>query len=104
MVEMLLCGHCHEVIESGQRCFAKTRRGDRYCEPCWQIVNADEIALDAKIDRWHTGYFAKERPTDPDELEGWLHRQNEPPPSRWGTPDAVVRPEGYYHMPLGTFD
>lgn len=98
-MEILLCGHCKAPIESGERCFAKTAKGDRYHEACWQIVNADEIAADAACDRWHKGYFAKERPTDPDELEGWLHRRNEAPPPR-----MPERPEGYYHMPLGTFD
>lgn len=100
MTEMLLCGHCHGVIESGERCFAKTSRGDRYHEACWQVVNADEIAQDAKIDRWHDGYFAKERPTDPDMLEGWLQARED---AKRPAP-RITRPEGYYHMPLGTFD
>lgn len=97
--EILLCGHCHEPIEAGQPCFAKTARGDRFHQSCWQIVNADEIALDAKIDRWHDGYFAKERPTDPDELDGWRQAQED----RKVVVVMPVRPEGYYHMPLGTF-
>lgn len=52
------------------------------------------------IDRWHNGYFAKERPTDPDELEGWTQAQEE----RKVRVVMPARPEGYYHMPLGTFD
>lgn len=101
MCEILLCGECACQIETGQQCFGKTIRGARYCETCWKVVNADEIELDAKIDRWHNGYFAKVRPAAefPDELEGWLHRQNEAPPPR-----LPSRPEGYYHAPIGTFD
>ena len=97
-MEIQLCGHCYEPIEDGQRCFAHTAKGPRYHQHCWQIVNADEIEADARIDRWHTGYFAKTRPTDPDELDGWLFRQDAPPV------EVFERPEGYYHLPLGTFD
>ena len=55
---------------------------------------------DAAIDRWHNGYFAKERPTDPDELAGWLQAIED----RKIVVVTPARPEGYYHMPLGTFD
>jgi len=61
-------------------------------------------ADDAAIDRWHDGALDcyRGRPKardDKDYLEGWLHRRNEAPPPR-----MPERPEGYYHMPLGTFD
>lgn len=98
MVEMTLCSECHGIIDG--RMFGRTVRGDRWCEECWQIVNADEIAADAACDRWHNGYFAKERPTDPDELAGWLQAKQD----RARPVPQIARPEGYYHMPLGTFD
>jgi len=61
-------------------------------------------ADDAAIDRWHDGaldcYRGRPKASDDkDYLEGWLHRRNEAPPPR-----MPERPEGYYHMPLGTFD
>ena len=93
------CGECGKTL-GDERIFAKTNTGPRYCAPCWQIVDADEIALDAKIDRWHDGYFAKQRPTDPDELEGWLHARED---AKRHVP-TIVRPEGYYHLPVGSFD
>lgn len=98
MTEMILCSACNEAIDG--RMFGRTTHGHRWCEPCWKIENAEEIEADAKIDRWHTGYFAKERPTDPDELDGWLYRHE----SQGTHVVPVERPEGYYHMPLGTFD
>lgn len=60
-------------------------------------------ADDAAIDRWHDGALDcyKGRPQasqDKDYLAGWTHAQNDRPPVE------IVRPEGYYHMPLGTFD
>lgn len=100
MSDVIHCGHCAKEIATGERMFAKTNRGPRYCQPCWQIVDADEIATDAKIDRWHAGYFAKVRPTDPDELDGWLQAQE----ARRVRVVMPARPEGYYHAPIGTFD
>lgn len=99
MDKPLRCGECAKELGS-ERIFAKTAHGDRYCEPCWKVINADEIEAEAKCDRWHAGYFAKERPTDPDELDGWLHRIE----SSRVQVVPVVRPEGYYHAPLGTFE
>jgi hypothetical protein len=99
IISELCCGECGKTL-GDEPIFAKTSRGPRYCKPCWQIVDADEIAAEAACDRWHDGYFAKTRPTDPDELGGWLQARE----------DAKVRvvmptrPEGYYHMPLGSFD
>lgn len=103
--EMLLCGQCAQLIDTGERCFAKTSTGPRYCQTCWPIVNADEIEQDAKTDRWHTGYFATQRPADPDELDGWLHRKTENLAGQYAAASLnESRPEGYYHMPLGTFE
>ncbi len=98
--ESLICGHCDNEIVSGDRCFAKTNRGPRFHEACWQIVDADEIEQDRKCDRWHNGYFAKTEPTDPDEHDGWMQARHDAE-----RPSVIVqRPEGYYHQPLGTFD
>jgi hypothetical protein len=62
----------------------------------------DDVAQDAKIDRWHDGYFAavrgEPRPTEFDAGQGWDHRANEVPVVE------VERPEGYYHAPIGTFE
>jgi hypothetical protein len=62
----------------------------------------DDFAQDAKVDRWHNGYFMAvrglHRPTDADEAAGWDHRANE------GPVVEVSRPEGYYHAPIGTFE
>lgn len=64
----------------------------------------DDIAQDAKIDRYHDGYFAHRkglpRPACPDAAAGWDQRAI----------DCRVRvvmprrPEGYYHCAPGTFD
>lgn len=94
------CASCGKEFLLSDRQFGRTSRGPRWCQPCWQIENAEEIEADAKCDRWHKGYFAKERPTDPDELEGWLHAR-EQAKVRVVMPE---RPEDYYHMPLGTFE
>lgn len=62
-------------------------------------------ADDAAIDRWHDGVLDALRgnamaSADADYLEGYAH----------GRKEAKVRvvmparPEGYYHMPLGTFE
>lgn len=60
---------------------------------------------DARVDRWHDGYFAhragKPCPTDKDAADGWHHRRKNLP---WEATDVVERPEGYYHAPLGTFE
>jgi len=56
------------------------------------------------IDRWHDGYFANlaglKRPIDPVAAEGWQAREH-------AKGVAIVqpsRPEGYYHMPIGSFE
>lgn len=64
----------------------------------------DDIDTDARIDRFHDGYFAHKRgearPTDADAAAGWDQRAI----------DCRVRvvmprrPEGYYHAAPGTFD
>ena len=68
------------------------------------IVDVPE-ADDAAIDRWHDGALdcMRGKPkasTDPDYLEGWAHGENE----RCRPTPVFERPEGSYHMPLGTFD
>lgn len=60
---------------------------------------------DAQIDLWHDGaldcYRGKPKASsDPDYLEGWAHAENE----RHVQVVMPARPEGYYHMPLGTFE
>lgn len=62
---------------------------------------ADE---DAAIDRFHAGYDAHKRgepcPIEKDARDGWSTRAH-------ACQVRVVmprRPEGYYHMPLGTFE
>lgn len=97
------CGECGKTLGS-EPVYSATNTGPRYCRPCWQIVNAEELANEAKIDRWHDGYFANRdgapRPDDPDEADGWDHREREK-----GVHVLMpARPEGYYHAPLGTFD
>ena len=64
----------------------------------------DDFDNDAAIDAFHDGYrmFLKKqpRPADPIMADGWDDAQRE---SRV----RVVmpkRPEGYYHLPLGTFE
>lgn len=99
MDKPLCCGECGKVL-GDERIFAKLAKGPRYCEPCWRVIDADEAEAEAKCDRWHAGYFAKERPTDPDALEGWLQKMA----SREVQVVMAPRPEGYYHAPLGTFD
>jgi hypothetical protein len=60
---------------------------------------------DAKIDRWHDGYFAHKRgepqPVEPDAAAGWQHRADD-----LDRPAVLMpaRPEGYYHAPVGAFD
>jgi hypothetical protein len=70
-------------------------------------LNADNEAFideDAAIDRFHAGYDAhwagQPCPTEKDAAEGWKTRDRE------GRVQVVMpaRPEGYYHMPLGTFE
>lgn len=60
-------------------------------------------ADDAAIDRWHDGaldcYRGRPKSSDDkDYLAGWAHAENDVPVAE------IERPEGYYHMPLGTFD
>lgn len=95
---MSKCDECGCSLD-GKLCYGISKT-DRFCHDCYLIINADDLANDAKIDRWHNGYFAKTRPTDPDELEGWLQARED---ARRPVP-VFERPEGYYHMPLGTFD
>lgn len=64
----------------------------------------DDTAADAAADRFCDGFLArgrgKPRPADPDEAEGWDEAKR-------GERVVTVmpeRPEGYYHMPIGTFD
>lgn len=96
----IICGGTCGRTLGDEPIFAHTTHGPRFCRPCWQVENADEIAEEAKCDRWHDGYFSKERPTDPDELEGWLQAREDAKL----TVVMPVRPEGYYHAPLGTFE
>lgn len=67
-------------------------------------IDEDESELDAKIDRFHDGYFAHKRgeprPSCQDGAAGWDHRAQD-------CKVQVVmpaRPEGYYHCAPGTFD
>lgn len=59
---------------------------------------------DEKIDSWHEGYDAhlkgKPCPTEENARAGWLERER----SRRVHAVLPERPEGYYHMPIGTFD
>lgn len=59
---------------------------------------------DAAIDRWHDGYFqyraGKPCPIDADEADGWRTARD----MARVMVDEIERPEGYYHMPLGSFD
>lgn len=62
-------------------------------------------ADDAAIDRWHDGALdaLNHRPKasdDADYLKGYAHGEEE----RKVVVVMPARPEGYYHMPLGTFD
>lgn len=62
-------------------------------------------ADDAAIDRWHDGaldcYRGRVKASDDkDYLEGWAFAKDDIQ-HRVAQPE---RPEGYYHMPLGTFD
>ena len=59
---------------------------------------------DANIELWHQGVMANLRgepcPTEPHGRAGWLHRERE----KRVRVVMPVRPEGYYHAPIGTFD
>tara|TARA_Y100001938_G_scaffold133770_1_gene193471 strand:- start:180 stop:464 length:285 start_codon:yes stop_codon:yes gene_type:complete len=62
-------------------------------------------ADDAAIDRWHDGWFdghgAKPKASDDaDYLKGYAEGHE----ARKVVVVMPERPEGYYHMPLGTFD
>jgi hypothetical protein len=70
-------------------------------------IDLDDYALDAPggpIDRWHDGALDayRGRPKTSEDahyLEGYKHALNE----RQVQVVEIVRPEGYYHMPLGSF-
>lgn len=60
---------------------------------------------DAEIDRWHDGALDALRlkaaaSNDKHYLDGYAHGEQE----RRARVVTPARPEGYYHMPLGTFD
>lgn len=60
---------------------------------------------DAQIDRWHDGVLdaLRHKPSvseDADYLEGYAEGIE----IAKVRPAEVARPEGYYHMPLGTFE
>lgn len=62
-------------------------------------------ADDAAIDRWHDGaldcYRGRPKASDDkDYLEGWAFAEED----KKRPVVEIVRPEGYYHQPLGTFD
>lgn len=97
---MLTCGHCGKPIPADAIVFAHTNHGPRYDAECWAIVNAEDAAAEAACDRWHKGYFAKERPTDPDELAGYIQARADAKVQV----RTIARPEGYYHLPIGFFD
>lgn len=69
-------------------------------------ISADDyVEDDAAIDRWHDGWFSGYRgqpcpADDPDTKSGY----NEGCARRDVRVVEPARPEGYYHMPLGTFD
>jgi len=68
------------------------------------ILNEDP-EIDAKIDRWHDGWFdghgcKPKASDDKDYLKGYAEGDN----ARHVRVVMPERPEGYYHMPLGTFD
>lgn len=64
----------------------------------------DDAANDAAIDRFHDGWGAflkgQPRPTEKDAGEGWDHGRAT---SRVRAVQPA-RPEGYYHLPVGSFD
>lgn len=59
---------------------------------------------EAAIDRWHAGWEARSRglpcPKEPTASEGWHAAES----AHRVQPVAIERPEGYWHMPLGTFE
>lgn len=66
--------------------------------------NYDDAEAEAQIERFHAGYDAHKRgepcPSEKDAADGWNARDH-------ACHTVVVmpsRPEGYYHLPLGTFD
>lgn len=65
----------------------------------------DDIENDRKIDLWHDGYFmyrrGEPRPShDADMAAGW----DEGKDSARVRPALIIRPEGYYHAPIGMFE
>lgn len=71
-------------------------------------INGDPFEFecdDAAIDRWHDGAMDcyRSRPkasADKDYLAGWAFAEDD----KKRPVVEVARPEGYYHMPLGTFE
>jgi hypothetical protein len=68
----------------------------------------DTMTDDARIDRWNKGAIdgCRNQPPqdrwldDTDYMDGYRHGQDE----RKVRVVMPERPEGYYHMPLGTFE
>lgn len=59
---------------------------------------------DAQVDRFHAGWDAFQagapRPADKDEASGWDYAES----AKMSHVVEPERPEGYYHMPIGTFE
>lgn len=73
--------------------------------PEWDEFANENPEADAAIDRWHDGAhdalcFKPKASADLDYLAGYKHGERE----RQVRVVEVERPEGYYHMPLGTFE
>lgn len=65
----------------------------------------EERDEDARIDAYHAGYACFQRgqpqPThDADMAEGWDDAKR----ASWVRVELPARPEGYYHMPIGSFE
>lgn len=69
------------------------------------ITFEEPEADDAAIDRWHDGWFDGHRakPKASDDAD-YLKGYDEGHDARKVVVVMPARPEGYYHMPLGTFD
>lgn len=90
-----LCKRC------GKREYMRLSDED-LCTSCY--ANPDEPS-DEEIDRWNDGAldalrFKPKASEDKHYLEGYAHGEQE----RRVQVVMPARPEGYYHMPLGTFD